>query len=329
MAVSDGVSARGASAATTAEETVRDTSPTRGTIPGGDSGGATLATADLRERRHTSTLRRFVRASPLGTVSALFLLAGIAIALLGPFLGTGDPEALSPLAMFSSPSADLPMGGDYLGRSVLARLVSGLRVSLALAAVSALMAATAGTFLGLVAGYFGGTLDELVMRLTDVLFAFPTILLGLLMAVVLEPGVRGVVLTIIIATIPVFARVARGPTLAVRATEYTTAARVVGASPARILFRYVLPNVSTPLLVQLAFTLSGALIAEGALSFLGLGVQPPRPSLGSLLRDGKTYMEIAPWTMLFPGLTLALAILAVNLLGDELQSFTDPRLRRR
>jgi peptide/nickel transport system permease protein len=132
-----------------------------------------------------------------------------------------------------------------------------------------------------------------------------------------------------VATIPVFVRVARGPTLSVRETEYTIAARVIGATNSRILFRYILPNVSTPLLVQLAFTLSGALIAEGALSFLGLGVQPPMPSLGSLLRDGKTYMEIAPWTMFFPGLALATAILAINLLGDELQSVTDPRLRKK
>lgn len=325
MAARDGVSARGAAPTLPPEETVRDASPTRGTAPA----GTPLPLTAQREGRRPSSQRRFVRESPLGVVSALFLLAAILTALLGPILGTGDPEALSPIAMFSPPSGDYLMGGDYLGRSVLARLVFGLRISLALAAASALLAATVGTFLGLISGYFGGILDELVMRITDVLFAFPTILLGLLMAAVLEPGVRGVVLTIVIATIPVFSRVARGPTLAVRATEYTIAARVVGASPARILFRYVLPNVSTPLLVQLAFTLSGALLAEGALSFLGLGVQPPTPSLGSLLRDGKTYMEIAPWTMLFPGLTLALAILAVNLLGDELQSFTDPRLRSR
>jgi peptide/nickel transport system permease protein len=219
------------------------------------------------------------------------------------------------------------MGGDYLGRSVFARLVFALRISLALAATSALLAAVVGTTMGLMAGYFGGILDELVMRFTDVLFAFPTILLGLLVAMVLNPGVNSVIVTIVVATIPVFGRVARGPTLSVRETEYTIAARVIGATSPRILFRYILPNVSTPLLVQLAFTLSGALIAEGALSFLGLGVQPPMPSLGSLLRDGKTYMEIAPWTMFFPGVTLALAILAINLLGDEMQAFTDPRLR--
>jgi peptide/nickel transport system permease protein len=322
MAARDSVRAREAAPAGTA---VRDASPVRGSIPHGEP----LAAADHRERQHTSSLRRFVTGSPLGTVSALFLLFAIVVAFLGPYLGTGDPEAIHPTASFAGPTGEYPMGGDYLGRSVLSRLVSGLRISLALSASSALLAAALGTTLGLIAGYFGGVLDELVMRFTDVLFAFPVILLGLLATMVLQPGIPGVVVTIVIATIPIFCRVARGPTLSVRATEYTISARVIGASPARILFRYILPNVSTPLLVQLAFTLSAALIAEGALSFLGLGVQPPTPSLGSLLRDGKTYMEVAPWTMFFPALALAAAILAVNLLGDELQGFTDPRLRGR
>jgi peptide/nickel transport system permease protein len=291
--------------------------------------GAGIAAADQRHRSRTSALRRFVTGHRLGAASAFVLLAALVLALAGEYIGAGDPEAITATAMFASPSREYPMGGDYLGRSVLARLVAGLRISLALAAVSALLAAVLGTLVGLIAGYFGGVLDEIVMRITDVLFAFPIILLGLLTAAVLQPGIPGVVVTIVIATVPVFARVARGPTLSVRAMEYTIAGRVIGASSRRILFRYVLPNVSTPLLVQLAFTLSGALIAEGALSFLGLGVQPPRPSLGSLLRDGKTYMEIAPWTMLFPGLTLAIAIFAINLLADELQAFADPRLRRK
>jgi peptide/nickel transport system permease protein len=282
-----------------------------------------------RERKHTTAMRRFMASSPLGAFSAFLLVGALGLALLGPVLGTGDPEAIRSTSMFSSPSSEFPMGADYIGRSVLARIVAGLRISLALAALSAVLAAVLGTILGLISGYFGGILDQIVMRLSDVLFAFPIILLGLLTAIVLEPGIPGVVLTIVIATIPVFARVTRGPTLSVRAMEYTIAARVTGASSGRILFRYVLPNVSTPLLVQLAFTLSGALIAEGALSFLGLGVQPPHPSLGSLLRDGKTYMELAPWMMIFPGVTLALAIFAINLLADELQSFTDPRLHRR
>ena len=280
-------------------------------------------------RTRPRPLVAFVRRSPIGVIALAFLAFALGVALLGPLVGTGDPEAQNPIASFARPSGEYPMGTDYLGRSVLARLAAGLRVSLALAAVSALLAAAVGALVGLVAGYFGGLIDELIMRLADVLFAFPTLLLALLLMVAIGPGITGVVVTIVVATIPIFSRVARGPTLSVRATEYAVAARVIGASSPRVLLRHILPNVSTPLLVQLAFTLSNALVAEGALSFLGLGVQPPRSSLGSLLRDGKTYMEIAPWTMLFPGLTLAALILAVNLLGDELQAFTDPRLRSR
>ncbi len=296
---------------------------------GGDA-SAPVASMPLAGRapRRRPTPWSVARRSPLGAAAALFLLGLLAVAVVGPLLGVGDPLATSPLAMFAPPGPGLPLGGDYLGRDVLARLVEGLRVSFALAAASALLAAAIGILLGLTAGYAGGGADEAVMRLTDLLFAFPTLLLALLIAMVTGPGIPGVLITIVVATIPVFARVARGPTLSVRATEYAVAARVAGAAPPRIILRHVLPNITSPLLVQMAFTLSGALVAESGLSFLGLGVQPPMPSLGSLLRDGRTYMELAPWMMLVPGLTLAATILAINLLGDELQGVLDPRLRR-
>ncbi len=313
------------------------TTPTAGPLgvpPPADVGGSASAPVVSLPLAGRAPQRRLTpwalaRRSPLGAGAALFLLGLLAVAIVGPLLGVGDALATSPLAMFAPPGPGLPFGGDYLGRDVLARLVAGLRVSFALAAASALVAATIGILLGLVAGYAGGGADEAVMRLTDLLFAFPTLLLALLIAMVMGPGIPGVLVTIVVATIPVFARVARGPTLSVRATEYALAARVAGAAPPRILVKHVLPNITSPLLVQLAFTLSGALVAESGLSFLGLGVQPPMPSLGSLLRDGRTYMELAPWMMLVPGLTLAATILAINLLGDELQGLLDPRLRQR
>lgn len=280
-------------------------------------------------RRRSTSIRRFARQSPIGAISAVFLVAALLIAVIGPFVDFGDPSRISPMGMFASPSKAYPLGADEMGRSLLPRLVYALRISFALATVSALLAAALGTCLGLIAGFAGGVLDELVMRITDMLFAFPTLLLAIIIAAVMGPGITGVIITIVVATIPIFGRVARGPTLSVRAAEYTIAARVSGASAGRIMFRHILPNIATPLLVQLAFTLSGALIAEGALSFLGLGVQPPTPSLGALLSDGKTYMEVAPWMMLVPGLMLSATILAVNLLGDDLQRFTDPRLGRK
>lgn len=271
----------------------------------------------------------FVRKSPLGAFCLLVIVFAVLFAALGPMLGTGDPEKIDPLAVFASPSREYPMGTDYLGRSVLARLAAGMRVSLAIALVSAGLAAAIGTAIGMVSGYAGGLADEVIGRLADIVFAFPAMLLGLLIVMVLEPGTTALVVTILVITLPVFVRVARGPTLGAKQAEYVTAARVSGARTGRIVFRHILPNLTGPLLVQVTFSLSVALIAEGAFSFLGLGVQPPQPSLGSLLRDGKTYMELAPWTMFFPALALAGLILAINLLGDELQEVIDPRLRGR
>lgn len=287
------------------------------------------AAAGTLRRPRPNRLLAFVRNNPLGGICLLILAGAVLFAVLGPLLGAGDPEAIDPLAVFSAPSRAYPMGTDYLGRSILARLATGMRVSLAIALIAAGIAAVLGAAIGLVSGYAGGFVDEVLGRLADILFAFPAMLLGLLIVMVFSPGLRALVVTILIITLPIFVRVARGPTLSAKQAEYIMAARVSGATTRRIVFRHILPNLTGPLLVQATFSLSVALIAEGAFSFLGLGVQPPRPSLGSLLRDGKTYMELAPWTMLFPALALAGLILAINLLGDELQEVIDPRLRGR
>ncbi len=271
----------------------------------------------------------FVRSSPLGALCLVVLLFAIGFAAIGPLVGTGNPEKIDPLAVFASPSRAYPMGADYLGRSVMARLAAGMRVSLLIALLAAGLAAAIGATIGLISGYAGGFTDEVIGRLADILFAFPAMLLGLLIVMVMEPGIPALVVTILVVTLPIFVRVARGPTLGLKQAEYVLAARVSGATTQHIVFRHILPNLTGPLLVQTTFSLSVALIAEGALSFLGLGVQPPQPSLGSMLRDGKTYMEIAPWTMFFPALTLAGLILAINLLGDELQAVIDLRLRGR
>ncbi len=271
----------------------------------------------------------FARKSPLGIGCLLVLAIAALFVVLGPALGAGDSEAIDPLAVFASPSRHYPMGTDYLGRSVLARLAVGMRVSLTIALVSAGLGAVVGATIGLGSGYAGGIVDEAIGRMADVLFAFPALLLGLLVIMVMQPGMPAMVVTIFIITVPVFVRVARGPALGLKQAEYVTAARVSGATTRRVIFRHILPNLTGVLLVQTTFSLSVALIAEGAFSFLGLGIQPPRPSLGSLLRDGKTYMELAPWTMFFPALALAGLILAINLLGDEAQEVIDPRLRGR
>ena len=261
------------------------------------------------------------------SVCLLFLLGAFSIAWIGPFLGTGDPEAMYPASAFSSPSVQYPLGNDYLGRSVLARVVFALRVSLVLSAVSAMLAALAGTFTGITVGYLKGWADEIVMRFMDIMFAFPSILVAILIATILGPGLYSVVVIIFVISLPSFTRMVRGPTLSVCETEYVTAAKSIGAARPRIVFRHVLPNVMAPILVQFSYALSVALIIEGSLSFLGLGVQPPQPSLGSLLLDGKKYMELAPWMVLFPGVILALAVVSINVFGDWLRDYFDPRLR--
>ncbi|MEZ4504524.1 MAG: ABC transporter permease [Thermomicrobiales bacterium] len=270
----------------------------------------------------------FVRSSPLGALPRRLVVRHRVCCNrpIGWHRRSGEDRSL---AVFASPSRAYPMGADYLGRSVMARLAAGMRVSLLIALLAAGLAAAIGATIGLISGYAGGFTDEVIGRLADILFAFPAMLLGLLIVMVMEPGIPALVVTILVVTLPIFVRVARGPTLGLKQAEYVLAARVSGATTQHIVFRHILPNLTGPLLVQTTFSLSVALIAEGALSFLGLGVQPPQPSLGSMLRDGKTYMEIAPWTMFFPALTLAGLILAINLLGDELQAVIDPRLRGR
>ncbi len=275
-----------------------------------------------------STLSRFVFRNPGLSISALFLLAAVSLALIGPVAGTGDPNVINGDATFGSPSGEFLLGNDHLGRSVLARLVSALRISLLLATLSGLLAALAGTVVGVTVGYYGGLLDELVMRFVDMLFAFPWLLMAILVAAALGTGTQSVVVAIVIVMFPSFSRIVRGPTLSVREREYVTAALVIGASPVRILFRHLVPNVFAPILIQLSYTISVALILEGSLSFLGVGVQPPTATLGSLMRDGKLYMERAPWTVIFAGTTLALAIIAINIIGDWLRDFLDPKVRR-
>jgi peptide/nickel transport system permease protein len=285
-----------------------------------------IPTSQLTTR--LSTIWRFARRNRVGSITVIFLVVIIAVSWIGPVLGTGDPEAIDPAYTLAPPSLQYPLGTEHLGRSVLARLVFALRVSLALATISALLAAAIGTLIGLIVGYVGGVMDELVMRFMDMIFAFPLLLMAILMAAILGAGIKGVLVAIVVVTVPTFSRIVRGPVLSVRERDYVTAAWLLGASSRRILFIHILPNVLAPLLVQISYTLSVALIIEGSLSFLGLGVQPPTPSVGSILRDGKVYMEAAPWMVFFPGITLAMIIIAINVFGDWLRDFLDPKLRR-
>ena len=275
-------------------------------------------------KRFFAVALRTLRGDPLmalgAVLLALFLLAGA----LGPLLPIGDPTAIGVGPRLSPPSRGLPLGTDELGRSNLPRVVDGILVTFFLAGFAVLLTAVVGVFIGLLAAYFGGYVDGLVARLTDVMYAFPAIILGLLVSSIVGPGTFAVVIVITAATLPLFIRVVRSVALSVAAREFVTAAEVAGASPLRIMVVHLLPNVAGAAIIQLTYALAIGMLIESALSFLGLGAQPPHPSLGSLLQQGATYLTIAPWLVFPPGIILSLAILSVNLLGDGMRDAIDP-----
>ncbi|HEX9117756.1 MAG TPA: ABC transporter permease [Anaerolineae bacterium] len=263
-----------------------------------------------------------------GAVGLILIVIFLTAGLCGVFgLLPYSPDAQHVRDRLQGSGAHYVMGTDEFGRDVFSRVVRGATNSLRVAVISVAVSGLLGTMLGTVAGYFGGALDLIIMRFMDLLFAFPAILLALAIVAALGPGDRNTILAISIVYLPIFARVARGPVLAVRETEFVTAARCTGATDARILGRHVLPNITAPLIVQVSLALSWAILTEAGLSFLGLGVQPPEPSWGSMLSQSRQLMELAPWLAVFPGLAIMLCVLGFNLLGDGLRDALDPRLR--
>ncbi len=261
-------------------------------------------------------------------IGACLVLLLAVLAVLAPWLG-GSPQAQDILARLSAPSWAHPFGTDNLGRDVLARLLFGLRTLFAVSAVSVGGALTIGGGLGLLAAWLGGWVDRVVMRAMDMLFAFPVILLAIGVIAIIGPGAFGAAVAIGIVYIPIFARILRAPALVLRDGEMVAAARSVGARPARILLRHVLPNLAAIILVQASLSLSTAILVEASLSFLGLGTQPPTPSLGRMLAESRNFLFLSPWPATFSGIAILLASLGFNLLGDGLQDRLDPRLRRR
>lgn len=275
------------------------------------------------------TFSRLLRQDRLAALALSVLALLVLLGIFGPLLPLGDPTQVAAGPRLSPPSWAFPLGTDELGRSFLPRVVEGVRYTFLLASLAVLITAVLGTLFGMLAAYLGGLLDTLVARVADVLFAFPALLAGLLVAAVAGPGALSVITVICIATLPLFIRVVRSASLGVTQRGFVVAAEVAGASTWRILWRHVLPNVKSAVIVQLTYALSIAMIIESALSFLGLGEQPPRASLGSLLRMSSIYLTIAPWLVGFAGLVLSLAIVSVNLLGDAVRDLAEPLDGRR
>ena len=252
----------------------------------------------------------------------------VACALLAPVLSPYDPNRQRLLEALQGPSATHLLGTDENGRDVLSRVLYGARISLAAGVFSVAIAVGLGVVAGLISGYFGGRTDNWIMRAMDALLAFPTLVLALAITAALGPGLRNAMIAIGIVYTPVFARLTRGQVLSVREREFVEAARTLGAGHGRIMLRHIFPNVTSPLIVQASLSVALAILAEATLSFLGLGVQPPDPSWGSMVSRGKDYLEQAPWLAFAPGAAILLAVMGFNFLGDAVRDALDPRLLR-
>lgn len=268
-----------------------------------------------------------VKGHPLLWIGGGLMLAQAGAALLAPWLAPYGPNAQDILARLRPPGWAHPLGADNLGRDTLSRILFGYRTLFAISAASVGGALAVGGTLGVLAGYRGGWPDRIAMRCMDVLFAFPIILLAIGVIAVLGPGAGSTGLAIGVVYVPIFARTLRAPTLLLCQSDYIEAARANGASPARILLRHLLPNLAPVILVQTSLSLSTAILVEASLSFLGLGTQPPTPSLGRMLAESRNYLALTPWVSVFSGTAILLASLGFNLLGDGLQDRLDPRLR--
>lgn len=274
-----------------------------------------------RHALHQLLMRRIVGAA------ALALMAIVGLALAAPWVTGFDPNDTAILQRLKGPSPEHWMGTDELGRDLYARIVFGARYSLAIAALTATGAVGVGAALGLAAGFFR-MLDAPIMRLVDAMMAFPDILLAIALVAILGPSLANVVLALVLVYSPRVARVVRASTLVVRELLYVEAARALGVGTIRILWRHVLPNLMSPILVQLSFIFAYALLAEAGLSFLGVGVPPEIPTWGTMVAGSQTYAHQAFWVVLFPGLAIILTALSLQLLGDGVRDLLDPRLKK-
>jgi peptide/nickel transport system permease protein len=255
----------------------------------------------------------------------LIVGAFLVVAAAANRLPLASPLRMVPQDRMAGPSWALPLGADAFGRDLLARLVHGARLSLEVAFASVLAALVAGTTLGVLAGYAGGRVDQILMRIMDVFFSFPAVLLALGIVAALGPSPANVVLAIAVVYTPIFARVVRGPVLSLKEREFVEASRALGAPAGRIVGRHIIPNLASVLVIQTSIALSWAILTEASLSFLGLSAQPPTPSWGAMLNEGRQNIELAPHLAVFPGLAIMLAVLGFNLLGDGLRDALDPR----
>lgn len=270
---------------------------------------------------------RFVRNNKLLSFAIALVVSQVLLALLAPWLGFQDPYNQVMVQRMKSPNSLNLLGTDHLGRDVLARIVHGYRTSLFSSALAVAFSLLAGGTLGILSAYYRGWFDRVVMRLMDILFAFPIMLLAIAVIAIIGPSQWGAAIAIAIVYIPIFARLLRGPSLVICESEYVLSAKAIGAGDGRIVFLHILPNLASVILVQSSLLLSAAILVEASLSFLGLGAQPPVPSLGLALSEGRNFLLLSPWPAVFSGFAILFLSFGFNLLGDAVRDTLDPRLR--
>jgi peptide/nickel transport system permease protein len=286
------------------------------------------ARAGFRQRFAASPVWRSFRRNRAALIGLVIISLFLLIALLAPLVSPGNPDAFSLGDQLSSPSVAHLLGTDELGRDTLSRLIWGSRITLLMTLGAVVLALVSGASLGIVAGFRGGWADTLIMRCMDVLLALPTFLLAVAIIAALGVGTTNVILAVGISSMPMFARIARGSTISVKQEEYVMAVRAVGASTNRIMWRHILPNVTSALLVQTTLRLATAILTASGLSFLGLGPQPPTAEWGAMLSAGRNYITSSPQLATIPGLAILFVTIGFNLLGDGLRDALDPRLKR-
>jgi len=278
----------------------------------------------LKPRSRSPFVRKFL-ANKGAVIGAAVLLLFIVAALMAPWIAPYDPLKANFLLVRKAPSMLHWLGTDELGRDLLSRLLWGARSSLLAGGVSVAIAMVIGVPLGLIAGYFGGTLDAIISRIMEALLSCPFLVLAIALGAFLGPSLTNAMIAIGLSAMPIFCRLTRGQVLAIRHEDYLEGARAIGLPDRWIILRYVLPNVLSPLVVQATLTIASAILAEASLSFLGLGQQPPSPSWGSMLNTAKNFMEQAPWMSIAPGVAIYITVLCFNLLGDGLRDALDPK----
>jgi peptide/nickel transport system permease protein len=288
-----------------------------------DAGAPAAPQEQSQFRRTLST----VLANKLAVVGLITLGVLVIVAIFGEAIAPYGINDLDIPNRLSPPSADHWFGTDELGRDVFSRVVVAARVSLQVGFIAVGIALVAGVTIGLVAGFYGGAADSFLMRLMDILFSFPAILLAIAILAALGPGITNAMIAIGIVYTPIFARITRGSVLTVKESVFVTASRSIGSSDGRIILKHILPNVVAPIIVQTSLSLAFAILSEAALSFLGLGVQPPDPAWGRMLADGRGFIQDAWWMGVFPGLAILVTVMSFNFVGDALRDALDPRQR--